>query len=164
VLHLIALALIVSMVLLGRWQLNVSNAKHFSLQNFGYALQWWAFSAFALILWIRIIRDARHPPPASTEDDRVALVPGQGQVDGVAFVGPADMVAWSGDPDEEPIVYRGYVPPQSATTPAHSEGDGFHASYNDYLWQLAMADDHKAGRITSPRPLAPEDTPELEGS
>ena len=51
VLHLITLALIVTMVLLGRWQLDVSNAKHFNLQNFGYALQWWAFSVFVLAMW-----------------------------------------------------------------------------------------------------------------
>ncbi len=38
VLHLITVALVVAMVLLGRWQLHVSEAKHFSIQNFGYAL------------------------------------------------------------------------------------------------------------------------------
>ena len=49
----ITVALVVTMVLLGRWQLTVSEHKHFGLQNFGYALQWWAFSAF----------DARHVGP-----------------------------------------------------------------------------------------------------
>jgi DNA-binding transcriptional regulator of glucitol operon len=58
-LHLLCLALVVTMVLLGRWQLDVSNSKHFSLQNFGYALQWWAFSGFVIVMWVRLLRDAR---------------------------------------------------------------------------------------------------------
>ncbi|HZY77724.1 MAG TPA: hypothetical protein VFE40_15515, partial [Jatrophihabitantaceae bacterium] len=56
--HVLVLAAAVTMVLLGRWQLDVSDSKHFSLQNFGYALQWWAFTLFALWLWARILRDA----------------------------------------------------------------------------------------------------------
>ena len=56
-LHLLSVVLIVTMVLLGRWQLDVSNSKHFSLQNFGYALQWWAFSIFAALMWRRVVRD-----------------------------------------------------------------------------------------------------------
>ena len=54
----------VTMVLLGRWQLTVSNRKHFDLQNFGYALQWWAFSVFAVLFWLRVMRDVRRPPDA----------------------------------------------------------------------------------------------------
>src|SRR5689334_11197395 len=41
--HLFTLALVIAMVLLGRWQLIVSDRKHFNLQNFGYAVQWWMF-------------------------------------------------------------------------------------------------------------------------
>lgn len=68
--HVLILAACVAMVLLGRWQLDVSNSKGFSLQNFGYALQWWAFSIAAVIIWVRIIRDRARPgtqrpaPPA----------------------------------------------------------------------------------------------------
>ncbi len=52
-LHLLAWAMAVAMTLLGRWQLGVSNTKHFDPQNFGYALQWWAFAAFVLFFWVR---------------------------------------------------------------------------------------------------------------
>ena len=48
----LSLALIVTMVLLCRWQLDVSNSKHFNLQNFGYAFQWWAFSLFVVWMWV----------------------------------------------------------------------------------------------------------------
>src|SRR5919197_2766588 len=57
-LHLFAVALVVTMIMLGRWQLHVSESKHFSLQNFGYSIQWWVFSAFVLVFWWRIVRDA----------------------------------------------------------------------------------------------------------
>ena len=49
------------MVLLGHWQLDVSERKGFRLQNFGYALQWWAFCVFALVLWVRVLRDQARP-------------------------------------------------------------------------------------------------------
>ena len=55
--HVLVLAAVVTMILLGRWQLIVSNEKHFSLQNFGYAIQWWLFSLFAVFFWYRILRD-----------------------------------------------------------------------------------------------------------
>ena len=57
-LHLFVVASCVTMVLLGRWQMRVSDSKHFSLQNFGYALQWWGFSVFAVVMWARLLRDA----------------------------------------------------------------------------------------------------------
>ena len=108
--HVLVLALSVTMVLLGRWQLNVSNAKHFDLQNFGYALQWWAFTAFALVLWLRILRDhARGGPPVK----RAEAVPG---------------------PDD-PVPYRRYVMPQSRDA-LPKPADATHAAYNDYLARL----------------------------
>ena len=36
---------------------DVSDSKGFSLQNFGYAIQWWAFSIAALVIWVRVVRD-----------------------------------------------------------------------------------------------------------
>ncbi len=82
-LHLLTVALVVTMVLLGRWQLDVSNAKHFSLQNFGYALQWWAFSLFVIVFWARVVRDkVRGATPAEPQQR-----------------------------PQEPVTYRRYVPP-----------------------------------------------------
>jgi hypothetical protein len=121
VLHLIALGLIVAMVLLGRWQLAVSNHKHFSLQNFGYALQWWAFSLFVLTMWARILLDrGRHPR---------ATEPGEAYRAGrVPDPEPA------ASPDR-PIAYRRYVMPQSGSAQAPAT-DPEYAAYNDYLARL----------------------------
>ncbi len=124
-LHLTALALVVTMVLLGRWQLDVSNSKHFSLQNFGYALQWWAFSAFVIGMWVRIIRDARRRS-VSTGPTGSSGPEGQG----------ASQDAEPAATPEPPVTYRRYVMPESATAPAIA-ADSEHAAYNDYLAQLA---------------------------
>jgi DNA-binding transcriptional regulator of glucitol operon len=89
-LHLLCLALVVTMALLGRWQLDVSDRKHFSLQNFGYALQWWAFSLFTLWMWLRLLRDRSAPGVTSA-------------------VGAPE--------PEAPVTYRRYVMPQQSNEP-----------------------------------------------
>ena len=118
VFHLFVLAAAVTMVLLGRWQLDVSNSKHFSLQNFGYAIQWWLFTVFAFILWWRVMRDAAQRDATSAS--------------GVAGSTPAEP-AQSAD---NKVAYRRYVmptAPQPTTDPAL-------AAYNDYLARLAAKD------------------------
>ena len=55
--HLFVLAAVIAMLLLGRWQLGVSNRRHFDLQNSAYAVQWWAFAGFAVFFWFRVLRD-----------------------------------------------------------------------------------------------------------
>jgi DNA-binding transcriptional regulator of glucitol operon len=123
VLHVLTIAAVVTMVLLGRWQLSVSESKHFSIQNFGYSIQWWAFCAFALFLWQRIVRDAAHRRGASESAD------GE-QAAGATTAEP-------GPPDHEPVAYRRYVMPSVQPAP---DDDPMHAAYNDYLAQLAARD------------------------
>lgn len=119
--HVLVLAATVTMVFLGRWQLDVSDSKHFSLQNFGYALQWWAFTAFALGLWGRIVRDAARSRAVS------------------ASGAPGPQPAEAGPASVEPVAYRRYVMPQSSDR-AGSAADPELAAYNDYLANLAAGD------------------------
>lgn len=116
--HLLVVALVVTMILLGRWQLHVSEHKHFSIQNFGYAIQWWLFSAFAVFLWWRVLRDAARR--------RVAA--------GTTTSGSHD--AEPTQVADEPVAYRRYVMPSA---PQQSD-DPVHAAYNDYLAGLAARD------------------------
>lgn len=116
-LHVLTVALVVTMVLLGRWQLMVSNEKHFNVRNFGYALQWWAFSVFVLIMWVRMIRDQLH------HQDHPLDVPGA-----AAALAAGDQVE-----------YRRYVMPQLSQLPTPAT-DSTHAAYNDYLARLAAED------------------------
>ena len=120
VLHLVTVALVVTMVLLGRWQLTVSERKHFDLQNFGYAFQWWAFSAFVLVMWARVLRDARRKGPQAT-------------------TAPA-----GAEPEptpQAPVAYRRYVMPQRSN--ASESVDPERAAYNEYLAGLAARDKRK---------------------
>ena len=114
--HVAVLAGVVTMVLLGHWQLSVSERKHFSLQNFGYALQWWAFSLFSVVFWAKIVRDYGR---ADADAGSTADLP------------PA--------PAEEPVAYRRYVMPQSTDTPAVPDepADDVHSAYNAYLRSLS---------------------------
>ncbi|HEY2298931.1 MAG TPA: hypothetical protein VGL39_09410 [Jatrophihabitantaceae bacterium] len=104
--HVIVLAAAVTMVLLGRWQLTVSEHKGFSLQNFGYALQWWAFTAAALVIWGRIVRDRAHGEPVTRSQP------------------PAE--------EQRPVAYRRYVMP----TAVDSTDDPELERYNAYLRSL----------------------------
>lgn len=148
-LHVGVLALAVAMVLLGRWQLHVSESKHFSWQNFLYAVQWWSFTAFALWMWVRVMRDAVRTPPAPEPGGRVAVwtdAPPSPAPGAALMVGPHRE-------DDAPVLYRGYVMPQSSTSPDRSGDDRMRASYNDQLWQLALADeaDGHGSAATAPR-------------
>jgi DNA-binding transcriptional regulator of glucitol operon len=116
-LHLITVALIVTMILLGRWQLRVSESKHFSIQNFGYTIQWWLFSLFTAALWLRIVRDAARRIEIARDPTLAQPAPSEDEV----------------------VAYRRYVMPLAQ--PASS--DPVHAAYNDYLASLAAEDAEK---------------------
>lgn len=114
--HLLVLAAVVAMVLLGRWQFDVSNSKHFNIQNFGYALQWWIFSLAAIWGYSKILRDNAGVPEATQAE-------------------PAPQAP-------EPVAYRRYVPPQAVDRDGASDDDVL-TNYNAYLASLEV-DDQKA--------------------
>lgn len=109
-LHVLVLAACVVMVLLGRWQWHVAHVHHGDVRNYAYAFQWWAFTGFALFMWLRVLHDVSTP-------DVPAPTPAQ---------------------SEPPMAYRRYVMPQHSTsTPVATDGE--HARYNAYLRDLAQA-------------------------
>jgi DNA-binding transcriptional regulator of glucitol operon len=104
--HVVVLAASVTMVYLGHWQLTVSEDKGFSLQNFGYALQWWAFSIAALVIWTRAVRDHARVEPLTRPEPPAAT--------------------------SAPVAYRRYVMP----TAVDNGDDPELARYNAYLRSL----------------------------
>jgi DNA-binding transcriptional regulator of glucitol operon len=118
-LHLLVTSLAVTMVLLGRWQWRVAHVRHGALLNYSYAFQWWIFTAFALLMWFRVLRDgvrARPPSePASADARREATAP---------------------------VSYRRYVPPPVDRLAAD---DPERAAYNAYLAGLARGDEEGTG-------------------
>jgi hypothetical protein len=139
-LHLVFWGAAVGMVFLGRWQLQVSDRKHFDLQNFSYVIQWWFFAAATLWFWGRLIHDRIRPPVTTAPGSGLAVQTGSTGL--VPYMGPADLVAPDRGDGSAPVVYRGYAMPHSAITPARSD-DRYHGEYNDYLWQLSLADQEK---------------------
>jgi len=110
--HLFTAGAVTAMILLGRWQLHVSESKGFSVQNFGYSIQWWLFSAFGLFLWWRVVRDAARRRALGTTPAEPEAAP------------------------DEPVAYRRYImptTPQPTTDPART-------AYNEYLAGLAAKD------------------------
>ena len=108
-LHVVVLAAGVTMVLLGRWQWHVAHVRHGDIQNYAYAYQWWAFTGFALAMWVRVMRDAT-----------------RGRATNVAAAEPAPAA-------DEPVAYRRYVMPSER--PASTDPEL--AAYNEYLADLA---------------------------
>jgi DNA-binding transcriptional regulator of glucitol operon len=53
--HALVVALVVTCLLLGRWQWHRSAETH-SLQNYAYALQWPLFAMFFAVMWWRLLR------------------------------------------------------------------------------------------------------------
>ena len=159
-LHALVAALSVAMVLLGRWQLHVSEGKGFSIQNLFYAFQWWVFTAFLLLFWFRVLRDHVRPP-APVEATGEVVVANAG--DAAPAPGATVMVAEPTRTDEPqaPTLYRGYVMPQLSEHPDRTGDTRMRDAYNDRLWQLALADavDGDGPRPTTPRPLV--DAPTL---
>jgi DNA-binding transcriptional regulator of glucitol operon len=130
-LHLLVIALVVTMVLLGRWQWRVAHVRHGALQNYSYAFQWWIFTVFALLMWVRVLRDGLR--------ERVRSEPMN--ADGGREASAQRTSPARGDAPE-PMPYRRYVPPPVDRLAAD---DPERAAYNAYLAGLARAHEEGTG-------------------
>ena len=74
--HALLLASLAALGSIGWWQLDKALGAG-NWQNYGYAVQWWLFGAFAVFLWVKLILDdldpsrvqerlAEHARPAAT--------------------------------------------------------------------------------------------------
>jgi len=112
-LHVFAIAACAAMIWLGQWQWRAAVRHHGDLRNYAYALQWWAFVGFTLLMWFRVVTDHLRVSRAAVEVEAVR-------------------------PAAEPVSrYRGYTPAPSS--PA-VETDPERRRLNDYLAQLSAAD------------------------
>jgi DNA-binding transcriptional regulator of glucitol operon len=116
--HAAALILVVGFLLLGWWQ--VTRAASGNLISFGYAIEWPAFAAFVIYVWVKEVRQAvRGVAPASG-----------GQASGGTHVEPAtDGVADRGT--DAPVPRRRPRPRNEAAY--DDSGDTELAAYNRYL-------------------------------
>lgn len=110
--HVLMVALVAAVCMLGRWQWDVSESARGGLQNLLYAFQWWAMALIVIYGWWRLLRDDAYPrsepgPPA------------------VAAVAVSEPAATTDD-------WPNQLQPASHTA-ADDESDPELDDYNDYL-------------------------------
>lgn len=115
--HALLVAGIAVLVLLGRWQWDRAQSQVGTLQNLGYAFEWWLFACLAVYGWWREMRaDARAAQGSATGEGAEGV---QRDVSSTAGLG------------------RAPAPGGAASTAIDdSEVDEEVAAYNAYLTQL----------------------------
>ncbi len=114
-LHVFAVAACIAMVWLGQWQWRVAIRHHGDLRNYAYALQWWAFVGFTVLMWGRVVTDYLRSGRSDAEGE------------------PSDPAG----PATADSRYRGYT--LAPSSPA-VETDPERRRLNAYLAQLNAAD------------------------
>lgn len=116
-LHVFAVAACAAMLWLGQWQWHAAIRHHGDLRNYAYALQWWAFVGFTLLMWFRVVTDQLRVGRSAVASEAEA------------------------EPEVQPAApasrYRGYTPPPSS--PA-DETDPERRRLNEYLARLSAGD------------------------
>jgi DNA-binding transcriptional regulator of glucitol operon len=96
-LHVFTLAVCCAMLWLGQWQWHAGIRHHGEIRNFAYALQWWAFVGFTLLMWFRIVADhLRSDESGNAEPDQPAAQPVHHYR---AYIAPASAPAVETDPE-----------------------------------------------------------------
>lgn len=55
--HLVLIAAVLVMLRLGQWQWDRANSRSGGLQNYAYALQWPLFAVFAIVVYVKTMRE-----------------------------------------------------------------------------------------------------------
>jgi DNA-binding transcriptional regulator of glucitol operon len=114
--HVLALILIAALILLGRWQWDVSESPRGGLQNLLYAFQWWAMAVMVVYGWWRLLRDDAYGRPAArvaTPRTTVSVADGGWDFpqfdDTDSFASLTPQTADDRDPDPELAEYNDYL-------------------------------------------------------
>ena len=106
--HLVLVAAILVMLRLGLWQWHRANSPSGGIQNYAYAFQWPLFAVFALVVYIKTLREELHREPGSPRGTRhQALDPAKS---GVRYAGGVrvGVSAPSVDIDEDDAEMQAY--------------------------------------------------------
>lgn len=120
--HALLLAGVAVLVLLGRWQWDRAQSQTGTLQNLGYAFEWWLFACLAVYGWWREMRAdakaahaAEHGETSSDRETTGSVTAGLGR--SAMSAGSADSVNGAAggsqpnveDVDEEVAAYNAYL-------------------------------------------------------
>lgn len=145
VLHVLLLGVVPVMLWLGWWQWRGGLEGH-SPQTTGYAFQWWIFAAFAIGLWVRLVRDElrrvhRGPSPDGAHADALHA-PGADAHGADAPGADAHGAAPNGAHPDRAVPYVRYRAPVSAPV---VQDDSDLGRYNQYLSQLNAQEAQSTG-------------------
>jgi len=128
-LHAAALVLVVAFLALGVWQWH--RAGQGSYRSLAYALEWPAFAAFVIFVWIREARSALRAAATDQTDKRTATDSAAASSAGSAQTEKAK--ATEQKPGQLDIDIPVYTPPDTVV-----DDDPELAAYNQYLARLNM--------------------------
>jgi DNA-binding transcriptional regulator of glucitol operon len=99
--HVFVILATAGMLALGNWQLHRAEAGN--PLSWAYTFEWPIFAVFAVVFWVKTIRDELHPP-AAADAAAVELPPGAGRP-----AGGADPAAPPSAEDDELAAYNAYL-------------------------------------------------------
>ena len=71
--HALLLLVLYVLTRIGVWQWDKARAQE-DWQNYGYAVQWWLFAAFAVFLWVKAVLDELDPARVQVPDEPAPVV------------------------------------------------------------------------------------------
>jgi hypothetical protein len=104
--HAFVILSVVGMLWLGNWQLHRAEAGN--ALSWAYTFEWPLFAIFAVVFWVKTIRDEVHPPAQAGPKDAVAL-PGGIPVPPPGAPRPPGGDEEPGEDDEELAAYNAYL-------------------------------------------------------
>jgi hypothetical protein len=104
--HAFVIVSVVGMLWLGNWQLHRAEAGN--ALSWAYTFEWPLFAIFAVVFWVKTIRDEVHPPAQVEPADAVAL-PGGMPVSPPGGPRPPGGDEEPGEDDEDLAAYNAYL-------------------------------------------------------
>lgn len=127
-LHLVTLGVCSAMIWLGHWQWRAAVQRGDDLRNYAYALQWWAFVGFTVLMWFRIVHDHLRPDRHANRSQDLSAEP----------AGAGNRASADSGSQQAADRYRGYTPPPPPDP--ELETDPERRRLNAYLARLSAAD------------------------
>ena len=103
--HVFVILSVLGMLWLGNWQLH--RAESGNALSWAYTFEWPLFAIFAVVFWVKTIRDEVHPPAPAEPRDAIALPGGIPVPPGAPRPPGGDEEP--GEDDEELAAYNAYL-------------------------------------------------------
>jgi hypothetical protein len=122
--HILIIVCVVGMLALGDWQLRRAEAGN--ALSWAYTFEWPIFAVFAVVFWVKTIRDELHPPASADSPEDVGLPAGA-----LAAAGGGGRRGDAGGPgseengpDEELAAYNAYLARLTREVKGHGKWHG----------------------------------------